>query len=71
MSNWCMGCGRDIPDGDYCIMCQVTLGVDYLGYKPGHTKTITQEAEDEMFKEELKGRPVDHSDSIHPDDMPF
>jgi hypothetical protein len=71
MSNWCMGCFKEIRDGDYCNSCQASYGVNSLGYKPGHTKTIMQELEDEMVKEELKGQPVDHSDSIHPDDMPF
>lgn len=22
MSNWCMGCGKEIPDGDYCTRCK-------------------------------------------------
>jgi hypothetical protein len=31
MSNWCLGCHREIHDGDYCSMCRVQLGVDSLG----------------------------------------
>lgn len=30
MTNWCMGCGRDIPDGDYCHGCsrrKVTMNI--------------------------------------------
>lgn len=27
MSNWCMGCGREIPNGDYCSICRA-LGND-------------------------------------------
>lgn len=23
MSNWCMGCGREIPDGDLCGVCML------------------------------------------------
>jgi hypothetical protein len=25
MSNWCMGCHRVIPDGDYCSSCKIRI----------------------------------------------
>jgi hypothetical protein len=43
MSNWCLGCQREIQDGDYCSICQFQLGVDSLGFKPDGTPLIPDE----------------------------
>lgn len=31
MSNWCLGCHREILDGDYCRSCQMAGNINSLG----------------------------------------
>lgn len=56
MSNWCIGCGKEIPDGDLCRSCKEN-------YDPEWPKKLSPEETERRLKELAEGAEYD--------DIPF